>query len=265
MTTTAALALTPVTRANASLGGLAQAKGYDFYVGTHCSTCHLRELHLPCGLTGQDIDRLDELVYSRKRVKRGQTLYRAGDPFHSLYALSVVVKGNRGISMDIRTKIKDLKLLEVEPRLSDQFYLDCLNTLGDATEDAAMILDDHGEVLFCNCEGAAMLGKAPNQVAGSHISEFILNMRLNAWTPGSNVAYAAYTGSRDQWREYCVLDSAGRAFPVELLLDVLVVNLRYLILLWVRTPARPDGQKEWPTERQSPDGGKENCSTISLV
>jgi CRP/FNR family transcriptional regulator len=54
---------------------------------THCSNCNLRELCLPCGLNGQDVERLDELVYTRKRVKRGESLYRVGDRFSSIYAL----------------------------------------------------------------------------------------------------------------------------------------------------------------------------------
>jgi CRP/FNR family transcriptional regulator len=44
-------------------------------------------LCLPCGLSGADLDRLDELVYTRRRVKRGESLYQAGDVFKSLYAV----------------------------------------------------------------------------------------------------------------------------------------------------------------------------------
>jgi CRP/FNR family transcriptional regulator len=55
-------------------------------VPTACSSCGLRELCLPCGLVKEDLTRVDELVYSRRRVKRGEHLYRAGDPFHALYA-----------------------------------------------------------------------------------------------------------------------------------------------------------------------------------
>src|SRR5262245_41234927 len=54
---------------------------------TLCSNCNLRELCLPCGLNGHDADRADELVYTRRRVRRGETLYRAGDAFGSLYAV----------------------------------------------------------------------------------------------------------------------------------------------------------------------------------
>jgi CRP/FNR family transcriptional regulator len=54
---------------------------------TTCSACGLRELCLPCGLSGADLDRVDQLIYTRRRVKRGDTLYEAGDPFKSLYAV----------------------------------------------------------------------------------------------------------------------------------------------------------------------------------
>jgi CRP/FNR family transcriptional regulator len=55
-------------------------------VPTACSSCGLRELCLPCGLVKEDLSRVDELVYSRRRVRRGEHLYRAGDAFHALFA-----------------------------------------------------------------------------------------------------------------------------------------------------------------------------------
>jgi CRP/FNR family transcriptional regulator len=53
---------------------------------TACSTCSLRELCLPVGLSEQDMTKLDELVFVRRTVKRGEHLFRAGDKFDSLYA-----------------------------------------------------------------------------------------------------------------------------------------------------------------------------------
>ena len=53
---------------------------------TRCSTCNLREVCLP-GDIATDDGTLDGLVYTRKRVKRGDPLYRAGEPFASLYAI----------------------------------------------------------------------------------------------------------------------------------------------------------------------------------
>lgn len=54
---------------------------------TKCSSCNLRELCLPRGLSGQDAERLDQLIYTRRRIERGESLYRAGDAFSSLYAV----------------------------------------------------------------------------------------------------------------------------------------------------------------------------------
>jgi CRP/FNR family transcriptional regulator len=54
---------------------------------TRCATCNLRELCLPCGLGSSDMARLAVVVYTRKRVRRGETLYRAGDAFESIYAV----------------------------------------------------------------------------------------------------------------------------------------------------------------------------------
>src|SRR5438477_8265244 len=56
-------------------------------VPTHCSTCNLREVCLPCGLNEPDIARLGDLVYTRKRVKRGESVYRAGAEFDALFAV----------------------------------------------------------------------------------------------------------------------------------------------------------------------------------
>ena len=54
---------------------------------TQCSSCHLRDLCLPCGLAEGDMTRLDHLLFSRRRVKAGHTLYREGDRFQFIYAV----------------------------------------------------------------------------------------------------------------------------------------------------------------------------------
>jgi CRP/FNR family transcriptional regulator len=54
---------------------------------TSCTSCHLKELCLPCGLAGCDVERLDQLMFSRRKVKEGQVLYREGDKFQFIYAV----------------------------------------------------------------------------------------------------------------------------------------------------------------------------------
>ena len=52
-----------------------------------CSSCNLRELCLPVGMSKQDLEQLDTLVATRRNVARGDTLFRTGDTFQSLYAV----------------------------------------------------------------------------------------------------------------------------------------------------------------------------------
>ncbi|CAM5375231.1 fumarate/nitrate reduction transcriptional regulator Fnr [Thauera mechernichensis] len=52
-----------------------------------CSQCNLVELCLPFGMSDSELNRLDELVGARRKVKRQQSLYRAGDPFEAIYAI----------------------------------------------------------------------------------------------------------------------------------------------------------------------------------
>ena len=52
-----------------------------------CSSCNMREMCLPAGLCPEDMERIEGLVYARRRVKRGETLFNAGDTFGSIYAI----------------------------------------------------------------------------------------------------------------------------------------------------------------------------------
>jgi CRP/FNR family transcriptional regulator len=52
-----------------------------------CSSCNMRELCLPAGLCPEDMERIEGIVYARRRVKRGETLFNAGDAFASIYAI----------------------------------------------------------------------------------------------------------------------------------------------------------------------------------
>ena len=70
-----------------------------------CSNCNLRELCLPLGLTLKEIERLEELVSTRKRVRRGEALYRAGDKFDALYAIRLGFLKSAVTSSDGREQV----------------------------------------------------------------------------------------------------------------------------------------------------------------
>lgn len=52
-----------------------------------CSTCSLGQLCLPVGMTQQDLEKMDTLVQDRVRVRKGESLYRLGDPLTAVYAI----------------------------------------------------------------------------------------------------------------------------------------------------------------------------------
>ena len=52
-----------------------------------CANCNVREICQPAGLTQPELDQLDTLVNIRKKVKRGEALYRAGEAFDAVFAV----------------------------------------------------------------------------------------------------------------------------------------------------------------------------------
>ena len=54
---------------------------------TSCANCNLRELCLPRQIGDGDMARIEQVVFARRRLKRGDSLFKAGDPFNALYAI----------------------------------------------------------------------------------------------------------------------------------------------------------------------------------
>ena len=52
-----------------------------------CSSCNLREMCLPGGVCAEDLDRVENIVYARRRVRRGEALFGVGDEFKAVYAV----------------------------------------------------------------------------------------------------------------------------------------------------------------------------------
>ena len=49
----------------------------------------MRELCLPVGMTPDELKQVDDIATARRRVRKGDALYRAGETFTALYALRV--------------------------------------------------------------------------------------------------------------------------------------------------------------------------------
>ena len=52
-----------------------------------CSGCNMRELCLTQGMQANDMRLFENVVYARRRVRRGESLFGAGNEFKSIYAV----------------------------------------------------------------------------------------------------------------------------------------------------------------------------------
>ncbi|UIN19348.1 fumarate/nitrate reduction transcriptional regulator Fnr [Herbaspirillum frisingense] len=52
-----------------------------------CSACSMHQLCLPMGLDQDDMQRLEQVINRRRKVKRDESLYRLNDKFDMLYAI----------------------------------------------------------------------------------------------------------------------------------------------------------------------------------
>jgi CRP/FNR family transcriptional regulator len=103
-----ALAPQPIPSARASFAR--PATGSVARVPNACSSCGLRGMCLPCGLRSEDLADVEGVVYSRRRVMRGETLYRPGDPFHALYAIRTGFFKGFVLTDDGRTQVTGFQM-----------------------------------------------------------------------------------------------------------------------------------------------------------
>ena len=70
-----------------------------------CASCNMRELCLPMALSTAEIEQLETLVSTRMKLRRGDSLFRAGDKFRSLYAVRVGFLKSTVVSADGREQV----------------------------------------------------------------------------------------------------------------------------------------------------------------
>jgi CRP/FNR family transcriptional regulator len=78
---------------------------------THCQTCSMRELCLPIGLSNDELKQVDALIAHRVKLKKNETLYRAGEPFHALYAIRIGSLKTTVLAEDGREQIAGYHML----------------------------------------------------------------------------------------------------------------------------------------------------------
>jgi CRP/FNR family transcriptional regulator len=100
-----------------------------------CSNCNLRELCMPLGLSDSEMERVDEVVATRRKVARGDNLFRNGDKFNALYAIRTGFFKTRISAEDGRDQVTGFQMageiIGLDGIVSDQHTCDAV-----ALEDA---------------------------------------------------------------------------------------------------------------------------------
>jgi CRP/FNR family transcriptional regulator len=78
---------------------------------SHCSTCTMRELCLPVGLSPEDLRQVDNVIGTRVKLRKGESLYRAGEPFSALYAVRLGSLKTTVLAEDGREQIAGYHML----------------------------------------------------------------------------------------------------------------------------------------------------------
>lgn len=116
----------------------------------NCSHCNLREHCVPLGLSLKDIDQLEDLVASRKRIRRGEPLFRAGDKFDCIYAIRLGFLKSSVMSSDGREQVTNFhmsgELLGLDGIANDVYSCDVV-----ALEDTEVCMIPYERILAaCN-------------------------------------------------------------------------------------------------------------------
>jgi CRP/FNR family transcriptional regulator len=75
-----------------------------------CSSCSLRELCLPVGLSEADLAHIDQLVGARRQLKRGEVLFHSGGKFESLFAVRTGFFKTRVTAADGRDQVTGFQM-----------------------------------------------------------------------------------------------------------------------------------------------------------
>jgi len=98
----------------------------------HCNNCSMRELCMPVGLEPEALAQLDSMITSQSRFKKGESLYRAGEPFTALYAIRTGSCKTTVLAEDGREQITGYHML------GDIIGLDGIGTERHACEAVAL-------------------------------------------------------------------------------------------------------------------------------
>ncbi len=114
-----------------------------------CKNCTLRELCLPFGLREPDLSAVDKVVKRRHKLKKGELLYRFGDPLKSLYAIRSGALKTMSLLGDGRAQVMGFYLS------GELLGMDAINTDRHPCSAEALETSEVCEISYSALEGLA--------------------------------------------------------------------------------------------------------------
>jgi len=129
-------------------------------VGARCGRCAYRTLCLPLGLGERDLARLESVIGCRRRLARGDVLFRAGQPFANLYALRF------GHFMTCRTDHRGERYITGFQMAGDLMGMDAIGNGEHASTAIALEDGEVCEVPYARLQ--ALMAELPQVMAHFH-------------------------------------------------------------------------------------------------
>ncbi|NIE64829.1 helix-turn-helix domain-containing protein [Burkholderia sp. Ax-1719] len=152
-----------------------------------CSSCAMRHLCMPQGLSLDDLPKLEALICNARSVRRGESLYRAGDPFDTLYAVRSGSLKTVMAHRDGREQVTGLRLAG-DPLGIDGISTDFHTWSATALEDSSVCIIPYSALKHMCRETSAMQDRLHRLMSDQLIRESSQMMVLGSLSADERVA-----------------------------------------------------------------------------
>ncbi|MFC5431898.1 MAG: cyclic nucleotide-binding domain-containing protein [Paraburkholderia sp.] len=152
-----------------------------------CSSCAMRHLCMPQGLATDDMPKLEALICSARSVRRGEALYRAGDPFDNLYAVRSGSLKTVMAHRDGREQVTGLRLAG-DPLGLDGISTDTHSCTSIALEDSSVCIVPYAALKHMCRESGTMQDRLHRLMSEQLIRESSQMMVLGSLSADERVA-----------------------------------------------------------------------------
>ncbi|PXW25437.1 helix-turn-helix domain-containing protein [Paraburkholderia caballeronis] len=152
-----------------------------------CSSCAMRHLCMPQGLAHDDLPKLEALICTARSVRRGEALYRVGDPFDNLYAVRSGSLKTVMAHRDGREQVTGLRLAG-EPLGLDGISTNVHTCTAVALEDSSVCIVPYSALKHMCRETGAMQDRLHRLMGEQLIRETSQMMVLGSLSADERVA-----------------------------------------------------------------------------